>query len=65
MLINIQSIRNKVAEFQQLIDQHKPVIITVTESWCDNTISDVDISIAGYSLYYKERPDGIGGGVLL
>ena len=65
MLTNIQSIRNKVAEFQQLIHQHKPVIIGVTESWCDSTISDIEISLAGYSLFRKDRPVGMGGGVLL
>ena len=52
MLTNIQSIRNKVAEFQQLIHLHKLVVIGVTESWCDSMISDVEISLAGYSFYH-------------
>ena len=65
MLTNIQSIRNKVAEFQQLIHQHKPVIIDITESWCDSTISDIEISLAGYYLFREDRPVGMGGGVLL
>ena len=48
-----------------MIDQHKPAIIGVTESWCDSMITDAEISLAGYSLYRKDRPIGMGGGVLL
>ena len=33
MLTNTQSIRNKLAELQHLIDQYKPAVIGVTESW--------------------------------
>ena len=65
MLTNIQSIRNKVSEFQHLIDLHKPAIIGVTESWCDSMITDAEISLAGYSLSRKDRSMGKGGGVLL
>ena len=62
---NIQSIRNKLAELQHLINQHKPAVIGITESWCDSTISDAEISLNGYSLYRKDRLVGTGGGVLL
>ena len=65
MLINIQSICNKVAEFQYLIDKHKPDIIGVTESWCDSKITDAEISLPSYSVYRKDRSTGMGGGVLL
>ena len=65
MLTNIRSIRNEVAEFQHLIDQHKPAIIGVTQSWCDSKITDAEISLPSYSLYRKDRSTGTGGGVLL
>ena len=64
-MTNIQSIHNKVAEFQHLIDQHKPVIIGITEPWCDSMIIDAEISLAGYYLYCKDRPVEMSGGVLL
>ena len=64
-MTNIQSIRNKVAEFHHLIDQHKPAVIDITESWCDSMATDTELSLAGYSLYRKDRHIGKGGGVLL
>ena len=42
-MTNIQNICNKVAEFHHLIDQHKPAVIGVTESWCDSMVTDIEL----------------------
>ena len=40
MLTNARSIMNKHAELQNYIDQYKPLIIRITETWCTNSNSD-------------------------
>ena len=64
---NLQSIMNKRAELQATIDELKPEIIGITESWCNKTIVDAEIAIEGYSMFRldKDTPTGIGGGIIL
>ena len=43
-----------------------PDVIAVTESWTNSQILDSEISIAGYTLFRRDRPvNRAGGGVLL
>ena len=63
---NVQSIVNKYDEMlTTVIEEKKPMIIGLTESWCHNDIEDREIAIDGYTLFRKDRLVGIGGGVLL
>ena len=64
---NLQSIMNKRAELQATIDEIKPEIIGITESWCNKTIVDAEIAIEGYSMFRldKDTPTGVGGGIIL
>lgn len=64
--INCQSIKNKVPEFHQVIDQDKPNIIVGTESWLKPEIGDAEIFPTNtYNIYGKDRANKKGGGVFL
>ena len=65
MPINAQSIYNKFYEFQAQVHQIQPKIIAITESWCNNLISDTEIQLDGYNMYRHDRNTTSGGGVLL
>ena len=62
--LNICSIRNKVHEIHQLLHAHDIHILSVNETWLDNTISDTSISVPGYTVYRADR-DSRGGGVCI
>ena len=48
-----------------LVTLHVPWVILVTESWCSDSVSDIDIHISGYTLFRKDRPTKRGGGCLI
>ena len=65
---NVRSITNKFDEFYALVEDVKPSIIGVTETWLNDSYSDAEFAIPNYILYRQDRADtvrGIGGGVLL
>ena len=51
--------------FQAQAHQIQPKIIAITESWCNNLISDAEIQLDGYNMYRHDRNTTSGGGVLL
>ena len=65
MLINAQSICNKIHEFSHLLSTHAPSIVAITESWLHPQMSinflDVD---SKYNIFHRDR-DSHGGGVCL
>ena len=66
--INCQSIVNKKAEFQAIIDSHNPDIIVGTESWLNKThlSSEIFPSSLGYTPFRQDREaDTCGGGVFI
>ena len=46
-----------------MVDEIKPHIIGVTESWASNGITDAELGLEGYVMFRKGRT-GRGGGVL-
>ena len=64
MTINAQSLRNKMNEFKLLVEDKKPQIISITESWGDENTSDGIFALKGYTMYRDDK-SGIGGGALL
>ncbi|KAI8481643.1 hypothetical protein Bbelb_406440 [Branchiostoma belcheri] len=64
VVINFQSIRNKVSEFHVFCDTVKPDVIVGTESWLDPTVGNSEIFPTSYSAYRKDR-EGRGGGVFI
>ena len=37
-------------------------ILAFTETWLDNSISDGEVSLPGYSIFRSDRTNGRGGG---
>ena len=65
MVLNAESITNKINELSLLIDATSPDLIIITESHCNSTISDALISIKGFTLTRADRVTGRKGGVVL
>ena len=64
----MQSIRNKLDELHILVQERRPDIIGITESWLNSDISTAEVHLPGYIVHRQDRTDtlrGIGGGVLL
>jgi hypothetical protein len=62
--LNVRSLRNKLSELQLIANQAKVAVISVTESWFDESIANTEVSIPGYSIIRKDR-NCCGGGVCM
>ena len=38
-------------------------ILAFTETWLNDSITDGEVSLPGYSIYRSDRDDGLGGGI--
>ena len=63
--LNARSIINKKSELNIMVDDIKPHIIGITESWAENDITDAELGLEGYVMFKKDRMGKRGGGVLL
>ena len=63
--LNARSIINKKNELDIMVDEIKPHIICITESWANNEITDAELGLEGYVMFRKDRMGKRGGGVLL
>ena len=63
--LNARSIINKKNEFNIMVDDIKPHIIGITESWANNDITDAELGLEGYVMFMKDRIERRGGGVLI
>ena len=63
--LNARSIINKNNELNIMVDDIKPHIIGITESWANNDITDAELGLEGYVMFRKDRIGRRGGGVLL
>ena len=48
-----------------MVDDIKPHIIGITESWANNDITDAELGLEGYAMFRKDRMRRRRGGVLL
>jgi exonuclease III len=67
VLMNVQSLVNKIYLLNEIIDNSKPDIIALTETWMkEDNVTDQMISGNGlYEVYRVDRDHKIGGGVCL
>ena len=65
MCLNARSILNKKNELDIMVDEIKPHIIGITESWANNDITDAELGLEGYVMFRKDRMGRRGRGVLL
>jgi exonuclease III len=61
--LNIRSLLPKVEDIEILLTTSKMDILTISESWLDNSILHHEIAIAGYTAIRKDR-NRHGGGVM-
>jgi hypothetical protein len=64
MQVNCRSIYNNTLEFWNLIDAYDPDVVTGTESWLREEISNAKIFIADYTTFRRDRHVR-GGGVFI
>ena len=64
LLMNFQSISNKTAELEHLIQHHQPDIIQATETWLKPDTSTSEIFPEGYTVFRRDRTTGDRGGIL-
>ena len=48
-----------------MVDDIKPHITGITESWANNDITDAELGLEGYVMFRKDRMGRRRGGVLL
>ena len=71
MYSNIQSIQSKLYELNVQAVDLNPDIILLTETWCNQSVSDATLTIPNYHLETELRRDredttnGVGGGLLV
>ena len=58
--------KTKLIEFRLLVDTLQPDIMTVSETWLKDTVTDREVTdLDTYRLYRKDREDIRGGGVIM
>ena len=61
---NIRSLRGKMDELNILVSHCLNLhILAFTETWLDNSISDGEVSLPGYSIFRSDRTNGRGNSV--
>jgi hypothetical protein len=63
--INCRSLYPKLDEISWILSETQLDILCLSETWLDSTYLDADISIAGYTLFRKDRKQKRGGGVAI
>ena len=53
--LNARSIIDKKNELDIMVDEIKPHIIGITESWANNDITDAELGLEGYVMFRKDR----------
>ena len=59
--INVNSLPSKIEELRNIVDRTKPVVLGITESKLDSSISDQEVKISGYSILRNDRNRNEGG----
>ena len=57
--LNARSIINKKTELNIMVDDIKPHIIGITESWANNDITNAELGLEGYVMFRKDIKDTI------
>ena len=56
---------NKKSELNIMVLDSDPHIIGITEYWANKDITDAELGLAGYVMFWKDRVGRRGGGVVL
>ena len=63
--LNIHSLKNREHYMlaKEIVLAKKLDIFTVSETWLDDTASDLEVEFAGFNIYRLDREPKVGGGV--
>ena len=59
--LNICSQSNKMDELRLFCNEHKPHVLSINESWLDDSFSDEEIRLSGFNLMRRDRNCNGGG----
>lgn len=62
--VNARSLIPKLSELKILVNKSKAAVLAISETWLDNSVTDSEINIPGYSVVRKDR-NREGGGVCI
>ena len=62
--VNARFLLNKIAELHLIANKSKAAIISVTETWLDDSITNTEVNILDYTILRKAR-NRYGGGVCM
>ena len=62
--LNVRSLLPKISELRIIANKTSAAVIALTETWIDNSVTNSEISIDGYTVLRKDR-NRHGGGVCL
>jgi len=65
LVMNCQSIKNKTANLENMIQAVQPDIIIGNESWLHDNIQSSEVFPADYNIYRKDRKSDAHGGVFI
>ena len=64
--LNIRSVRNETDDLHLLLEQNSFDVLTLSESWLDNSIHDCEVSMPGYVVVRQDRGQNTrAGGIML
>ena len=58
--MNVRSLGNKKTDLYNYLEIYKPSIVCITESWLDPNTDSYEYFPANYSIYRKDRGEGLG-----
>ena len=64
--LNVQSLTTKFDEITDFLTNiNTPLILGLSETWLDSSVSDANITPIEYKAYRKDRPNKRGGGIVV
>ena len=64
LIINFQSIKNKTADLEVILNNENPDIISGSETWLNPNIYSSEIFNSNYEIFRQDRSDKHGGVLL-
>ena len=63
--LNVRSLKNRghFVQVKDIVTSHNFDVFTISETWLDHTVSNLEIEIPGYDIYRIDRQNKRGGGV--
>ena len=63
--LNVRSLKNRghFVQVKDIVASHNFDVFTISETWLDHTVSNLEIEIPGYDIYRIDRQNKRGGGV--